>query len=111
EAWDGVLEDAVRAALQKVEGAYGLAIMSSKDPNKIVVARRGSPLLLGIGENGEYYVASDVAAVLAQTRQVIYLDDGEMAVLTPEGYRTFSLRGAEVSKEIKQISWNLDAIE
>jgi glucosamine--fructose-6-phosphate aminotransferase (isomerizing) len=111
EAWDGDLEEAVRAALQKVEGAYGLAIMSSKDPNKIVVARRGSPLLLGIGENGEYYVASDVAAVLAQTRQVIYLDDGEMAVLTPEGYRTFSLRGAEVSKEIKQISWNLDAIE
>jgi glutamine---fructose-6-phosphate transaminase (isomerizing) len=111
EAWDGSLEDAVRSALQQVEGAYGLAIISSKDPNKIVVARRGSPLLLGIGDKGEYYVASDVAAVLAQTRKVIYLDDGEMAVLSPDGYRTLSLRGTEISKEVKQISWNLDAIE
>ncbi|MGH7506372.1 MAG: glutamine--fructose-6-phosphate transaminase (isomerizing), partial [Longimicrobiales bacterium] len=111
EAYDDSLEEAVRAALSQVEGAYGLAIMSSKDPDRIVVARRGSPLVLGIGENGEYYVASDVAAVLAQTRQVIYLDDGEMAVLSPEGYRTLSLRGAEVTKEIKQVSWDLDAIE
>jgi glucosamine--fructose-6-phosphate aminotransferase (isomerizing) len=111
EAYDDSLEEAARAALQQVEGAYGLAIMSSRDPDKIVVARRGSPLLLGIGENGEYYVASDVAAVLAQTRQVIYLDDGEMAVLTPDGYRTLSLRGSEITKEIKQVSWDLDAIE
>jgi glutamine---fructose-6-phosphate transaminase (isomerizing) len=110
-AFDGNLEEAVRAALQQVEGAYGIAVMSSRDPNKIVVARRGSPLLLGIGTNGELYVASDVAAVLAQTRQVIYLDDGEMAVLTPEGHRTYSLVGGPVTKEIKQISWDLDSIE
>jgi glucosamine--fructose-6-phosphate aminotransferase (isomerizing) len=94
-----------------VEGAYGLAIMSSRDPGKIVVARHGSPLLLGIGENGEYYVASDAAAVLEHTRQVVYLDDGEMAVLAPGGYRTLSLRGGEVVKEIEEISWDLDAIE
>jgi glucosamine--fructose-6-phosphate aminotransferase (isomerizing) len=111
EAYEDSLEDAVRAALQQVEGAYGLAIMSSRDPKKIVVARHGSPLLLGIGENGEYYAASDVAAVLSETRQVVYLDDGEMAVLSPEGYRTLSLRGAEVTKEINQIAWDLDAIE
>ncbi len=111
EAFDGNLEEAVRAALQQVEGAYGLAIISSKDPNKIVVARKGSPLLLGITDNGEYFVASDVAAVLAQTRQVIYLDDGEMAVLTRDGYQTLSLRGGEITKEIAHVQWELDAIE
>jgi glucosamine--fructose-6-phosphate aminotransferase (isomerizing) len=111
EAFEDSLEDAVLAALLQVEGAYGLAIMSSRDPKKIVVARHGSPLLLGIGENGEYYAASDVAAILSETRQVIYLDDGELAVLTPEGYRTMSLRGKEVTKEVKQIAWDLDAIE
>jgi glutamine---fructose-6-phosphate transaminase (isomerizing) len=111
EAFDGSLEEAVRAALQQVKGAYGLAIMSSRDPNKLVVARNGSPLLLGIGDGGEYYVASDVAAVLAQTRQVIYLDDGEMAVLTPDGYETLSLVGGPITKEVKQIAWDLEAIE
>ena len=111
EAFDGSLEEAVRAALQQVEGAYGLAIISSKDPGKIVVARKGSPLLLGITDNGEYFVASDVAAVLAQTRQVVYLDDGEMAVLSRDGYRTFKLHGGEVTKEIAHVQWDLDAIE
>ncbi|MGQ0561342.1 MAG: glutamine--fructose-6-phosphate transaminase (isomerizing) [Gemmatimonadota bacterium] len=111
EAFDGSLEEAVRAALQQVEGAYGLAIISSKDPGKIVVARKGSPLLLGIADNGEYFVASDVAAVLAQTRQVIYLDDDEMAVLSRDGYRTMSLKGGEITKEIMHVAWDLDAIE
>ncbi|HUP87864.1 MAG TPA: glutamine--fructose-6-phosphate transaminase (isomerizing), partial [Longimicrobiales bacterium] len=111
EAFDGSLEEAVRAALQKVEGAYGIAVISTKDPDKIVVARKGSPLLLGITDTGEYFVASDVAAVLAQTRQVVYLDDGEMAVLCRDGYRTFALHGGEVTKEIAHVEWDLDAIE
>ncbi|MEX0893997.1 MAG: glutamine--fructose-6-phosphate transaminase (isomerizing) [Gemmatimonadota bacterium] len=113
EVWqDGdPLEDAVRDALQQVEGAYGLAIQSVRDPDKIVVARRGSPLLLGIGDEGELFVASDVAAILAHTRQVIYLDDGEMAVLGRGGYRTLSFEGEELDKDIKRVSWDLDAIE
>jgi glucosamine--fructose-6-phosphate aminotransferase (isomerizing) len=111
EAFQGNLEEAVRAALLQIEGAYGLAIMSSNDPGKIVVARHGSPLLLGIGQSGEYYVASDVAAILAETNQVIYLDDGEMAVLSRDGYQTFALRGGPVTKEVEQVSWNLDTIE
>jgi glutamine---fructose-6-phosphate transaminase (isomerizing) len=111
EAYEGNLEDAVREALRQVEGAYGLAIMSSHEPRKIVAARQGSPLLLGVTDSGEYFVASDVAAVLAQTRQVIYLDDGEMAVLTDDGYVTQSLRGESLQKEVKQIAWDLDAIE
>lgn len=111
EAYEGNLEDAVREALRQVDGAYGLAILSSREPRKIVAARHGSPLLLGVTDNGEYFVASDVAAVLAQTRQVIYLEDGEMAVLTDNGYETCSLAGESLDKEVKEISWDLDAIE
>src|SRR5690625_2639642 len=85
--------------------------MSSHEPEKIVVARRGSPILIGIGEGREYFVASDVAAILAHTRQVIYLDDDEMAILTRDGYQTLSLRGTEVSKEIEQVTWDLEEIE
>jgi glucosamine--fructose-6-phosphate aminotransferase (isomerizing) len=111
EAYEGNLEEAVREALRQVEGAYGLAIVSSHEPRKIVAARKGSPLLLGVTDTGEYFVASDVAAVLAQTRQVIYLEDGEMAVLTEDGYETQSLRGETLEKEVKEIAWDLDAIE
>jgi glucosamine--fructose-6-phosphate aminotransferase (isomerizing) len=111
EAYEDSLEEAVRAALRQIEGAYGLAIMSSREPRTLIAARKGSPLLIGIGEEHEYYIASDVAAVLAQTRQVIYLDDGEMAVLTPDGYTTSKLSGTEITKEIAHISWDLDAIE
>ena len=112
EAYNGDgLEEAVRTALHQVEGAYGLAIISSRDPDKLVAARKGSPLLLGIGENGEYYIASDVAAVLAQTRQVVYLDDGELAVLTRDGYEITKLDSTPIAKEVKQIEWDLDAIE
>jgi glutamine---fructose-6-phosphate transaminase (isomerizing) len=111
EAFEGSLEEAVRAALSQVEGTFGLAIVSKRDPDKIVAARRGSPLLVGVGEDGEYFVASDVAAVLAHTRSVIYLDDEELAVLTRNGERTYSLRGSRVSKEVEHVSWDLDAIE
>jgi glutamine---fructose-6-phosphate transaminase (isomerizing) len=111
EAFEDNLEEAVRAALRHVEGTYGLAIISARDPDKIVAARKGSPLLIGIGKEGEYFVASDVAAVLAQTRQVIFLDDGELAVLTRHGYETRELNGGPVTKKVEQIAWELDAIE
>jgi glutamine---fructose-6-phosphate transaminase (isomerizing) len=115
EAYDGSLEDAVRAALSQVEGAYGLAIMSSREPGKIVGARKGSPLLVGIGDKDgdedEYFIASDIAAVLAHTRDFVYLEDGEMAVLTRDGYQIYSLKGSEVDKEVTRIDWDLDAIE
>jgi glucosamine--fructose-6-phosphate aminotransferase (isomerizing) len=106
------LEDAVAAALLQVEGAYGIAVISSRDPDKIVVARNGSPLLLGIGQNGQYLVGSDVTAVLAHTREVVYLDDGDYAVLERSGYRTYHLghRGA-VSRDVHEVTWDLDTIE
>src|SRR3954470_18010449 len=98
-AFDGNLEEAVIDALALVEGTYGIAVISSKDPDKIVAARKGSPLLIGIGE-GENYVASDVAAILAHTRQVVYLDDGEMAIVTRDGYQVCDLDQQIVKKRV-----------
>ena len=109
-AFDGKLEDAVIDALNLVEGTYGIAVVSSRDPDKIVCARKGSPLLLGVGE-GEYYVASDAAAILKYTRQVVYLDDGEMGVLTRGGYEVLDLNAQRVKKGVSRIDWSLDEIE
>jgi glucosamine--fructose-6-phosphate aminotransferase (isomerizing) len=109
-AFDGNLEDAVVDALALVEGTYGIAVLSADDPDKIVAARKGSPLLIGIGE-GENYVASDVAAILAHTRQVVYLDDGEMAIITRDGYHVCDLDQQTIKKRVNRIEWDLDQIE
>jgi glutamine---fructose-6-phosphate transaminase (isomerizing) len=84
------LEEAVRAALRLIEGAYGIAVIDQRQPDRIVVARTGSPVLLGVG-NGEHFVASDASALVRHTDQVVYLDDREMAVLQADGFRTFTL--------------------
>ena len=108
--YDGCLEDAVLEALAQVDGTYGIAVMHSGEPGKIVAARKGSPLLIGVGD-GEYFVASDVSAILAHTRDVVYLEDGELAVVTEGGYRVMSLDAREVAKEVNRIDWDLEQIE
>jgi Glucosamine 6-phosphate synthetase, contains amidotransferase and phosphosugar isomerase domains len=105
------LEKAVQAALRNVDGAYGIAAVSSRDPEKIVVARHGSPILIGVGKNGEILAGSDAAAVIEVTRDVVYLDDGDCAVLTAEGYRTYQIEGHEVQRGVHEVTWALDSIE
>ena len=105
------LEDVVAAALRRVEGAYGIAVVSSRDPGKLVIARNGSPLLIGVGKNGETLAGSDAAAVIALTRDVVYLDDGDCAVLDMDGYRIKNIHGAQVNRTRHEVTWNLEAIE
>jgi glutamine---fructose-6-phosphate transaminase (isomerizing) len=102
----GGLENAVRLALKEVIGAYGIAVISASEPDKIIAARYSSPLILGIGSE-EVFVASDVSAVINYTRKVIYLDDAEMAVVTPAGYRISDLENHVVEKQIKEVSWEI----
>jgi glutamine---fructose-6-phosphate transaminase (isomerizing) len=104
------LEARVIAALAHVEGTYGLAVMSADEPDKIVVARRGSPVLLGIGD-GEYFVASDASAVLEHTRSVVYLNDGDIAVLTSSGYHIIDRDSHVQSRDVDDIAWDLEELE
>jgi len=113
KAWraGALMEEAVAEALRQVIGAYGIAVVSSRDPQKIVVARQGSPLLLGVGADGEMLVGSDAAAVIAHTRNVVYLNDGDYAVITPEGYRVRHLDEGPVNRQVHEVTWDLAAIE
>ncbi|MBM4194312.1 MAG: glutamine--fructose-6-phosphate transaminase (isomerizing), partial [Gemmatimonadetes bacterium] len=110
ELFDGSLEEAVIGALGKIEGTYGLAVVSSEDRNKIVAARKGSPLLIGVGD-GENFLASDPSAILAHTRQVVYLDDGDVAVIERERYRVLDINQAPISRNVDRINWDLAEIE
>ncbi|MBN1826735.1 MAG: glutamine--fructose-6-phosphate transaminase (isomerizing) [Candidatus Eisenbacteria bacterium] len=104
------LEEAVQKALVEMEGAYGIVVMSSRDPDRIVGARNGSPLVAGIGD-GENFVASDAAAILEHTRKMIYLDDREMVVITRDGVEVKDLDNTRVEREPEEISWDLEQIE
>jgi glucosamine--fructose-6-phosphate aminotransferase (isomerizing) len=108
--YEGNLEQAVAGALWDIDGAYGIAVISADEPDTLVAARNGSPLLVGVGD-GEYFVASDASAILEHTRSVVYLDDGEMAVLTRDGYRVRNLTDTHVDKAVNQIEWDLATIE
>ncbi len=107
---DYPLSKAVQMALNEVDGAYGLAVIYAKEPDKIIAARKGSPLVIGIGE-GENFVASDVSAILAHTKKVIYLDDGELAIITRESHTVKTIADKEIEKEIHEINMSLDEID
>jgi glucosamine--fructose-6-phosphate aminotransferase (isomerizing) len=109
-AYAGNLEAAVIEALRQVDGTYGIAVICSDEKDKIVAARKGSPLLVGIGE-GEFYVASDASAILSHTRQVVYLDDGDIAVVTRDGYKVLDLDATIREKPVTRIEWDLAQIE
>lgn len=104
------LETAVRTALNEIQGTFGLVVISEHEPDKIIVARRGSPIVLGIGEN-EYIVASDASAIVGYMRHVIYLNDDEMATLTREGYSTKTIKNETVNAIVHELDLNLEQIQ
>jgi len=108
--YKGNLEEAVRSALAEVQGTYGLAVIAADHPDEIVAARKGSPLIIGVGQD-EFVVASDASAIIEHTDQVIYLSDGEIAVVGTDGFRTTKLDASPVTKEIQQVEWTLEQIE
>lgn len=104
-AADYPLEDAVRKALKEVRGAYALAVINEKERGKIVGVRKDSPLVVGLGD-GEFFLASDVPAFLNYSRDVIFLDDGEMVIMTGDGVVVTTLDGAPVKKEVVSVPWS-----
>ena len=104
------LESATRNALRHVDGAYGICVISSREPDKIVVARKGSPLVIGIG-TGEYFVASDAAPIVEHTNKVVYLSDGEMAVVKKDGYVVKTIENVQQEKIITELDFSLEKIE
>lgn len=110
ELYKGNLFEAVCAALKHVEGTYGIAAVSVDHPDQIVAARKGSPLVIGMGEN-ETIIASDVSALISHTRQVIYLDDDDVALLTPAGADIRNIHNVPVSREVAQVDWDVGVAE
>lgn len=100
----------VQLALNEVEGTYGIAVIYSKEPDKIIAARHGSPLVLGIGDN-ENFIASDVNALIAHTKQVVYLEDGEIVEVYKDKFIARSIKDEEVKKEIIELAMSLDVID
>jgi len=108
--YKGNLEKAVQEGLQEVRGAYGIAVIHADEPDVLVAARNGSPLIIGVGE-GEYIVASDASAIIEHTTNVIYLEDREMATLRRSGLHTTTIDAVPTHKEIQQVEWSLEQIE
>ena len=110
ECYEGDLLQATAAALKQVEGTFGIQVISSHEPGVIIVARRGSPVVIGVG-NDEMLVASDVSALIAYTRQVIYLNDDDLAKITVDNFDIRSLDNVPVTREIANIDWDASAAE
>lgn len=110
EEFSGNLEEAVIAALRRVRGTYGLAVISRDDPQKIVAARNSSPLVIGVGE-GEFIVASDASPILSYTKKVVYLEDNEVATLTLEGVKLSNLKRELLERTPQELEWSLEEIQ
>jgi glucosamine--fructose-6-phosphate aminotransferase (isomerizing) len=110
ELYQGDLEKAVQSALREVTGAYAIAVMCEKEPDVLVVARKGSPLMVGVG-NGEYVVASDASAIVSHTTQAIALGDYTVARITRDGFRTTTIDNIEITAEIRELEFDLEQIE
>ncbi len=108
--FEGSLENAVRRTLGDLEGAYALAVISARDPDKIVAAKTGPPAVVGLGDR-ESFISSDINPILSHTPRVVFLEDKEMAVLEPEGVRFLDFQGNPLNKTVEHLSWNPLMIE
>ncbi len=106
----GSLEEAVRDAVRELEGSFAAACVSSRDPDKIVIARNGPPAVVGLGD-GEYFLSSDINPLLEHTRRVTFLKDGESAVITPAGVKYYDFAGAPIEKPVEKLTWTTTMIE
>lgn len=108
--YSGNLKAAVLKALSKVEGTFGIAVICSEEPGTLVGARRGSPLILGIGNNNEFFLASDVSAIINYTQKVVYLDDNDIVEIKDGHYNIVTLNSNEVQREVENVEFDADAV-
>jgi len=108
--YKGDLKTAVLQALAKLEGAFGIAVICEDEPGVLIGARRGSPLVLGIGDCGEYFLASDVSAIVNYTQKVVYLDDNDVVVAKSSGYELLNLNSQTVQRDVQQVDFDVDAV-
>ena len=108
--YHGDLTEAVRNALNQVEGTYGIAVISSMHPGLLIASRMGSPLVIGDGD-GENLVASDVSAMLEHTNRVVYMEDGEIATVTADSFEITTIQNVKITPTVEEVTWTLDEIE